>query len=157
MAGYGNMEAAKAGLIYGLDYEIESKVVPSGVTFDFGDPVFIDEGSEEVVAKADSNDASLNFFGIAIVSQRSFDDAQGDYPAYDTINVMTRGKVWVPTVSGVSAIANKPAYVGNVIATTAAYEKWTDSNSATYDAGCFFRTNADGVGGLAVIEVRGVK
>lgn len=155
MSAYGDMTKAKAGLIYGLDYEIETKIVPSGVTFDFGDPVFVDEGDEDKAYKANSTDVSLKFYGIAVISQRSSVDAQGDYPEYDTLNVMTRGKVWVPTVSGLGDVANKAAYVANVVATTADYEKWTDSSSASYNSGCFFRTNP--LNDLAVIEVKGIK
>jgi len=155
MSAYGDMTVAKAGLIYGLDYEVESYVVPSGVTFDFGDPVFVDAGDENTAYKADSTDASLVFKGVAIISQRSFDSAQGDYPEYDSINVMVRGKVWVPVVSGVVSCANAKAYVANVIATTSDYEKFTTSDSNSYDCGHYFRTNA--TGGLAVLEVRGIK
>lgn len=154
MGAYGNIEKAKAGLIYGLDYEIETRIVPSGTTFDFGDPVFVDEGDEEKGYKADSNNVSLKFFGIAVISQRSFVDSQGDYPEHDTMNVMTRGKVWVPVMSGVVNVANKGAYVEHDN-TDPDFELFTDDSSGTYNTGCFFRSNAEN--GLCVLEVKGIK
>jgi len=155
MSAYGSIDQAKAGFVYGLDHNIETRVVPSGTTFAFGDPVFVDEGDEAKAYKADSNDASLKFLGVAIVSQRSFNDSQGEYVAYDTMNVLTRGEVYVTVPSGLSSIANKSAYVIDDQSNDD-YEKFTTTAAGNYDCGCYFKSNPNS-DNLVRIEVRGMK
>lgn len=154
MSAYGEMDHALAGLIYGLDYEVESLIAASGVTFEFGDPVFVDEEDESIAYEPDSTDASLHFAGIAIISQRSFADSEGEYPPYDTVNVLRKGKVWVTVASGITNCAQKAAYVIN-LTSDADYKEFTSTSGSNYNCGCYFRSNADN--GLAVLEVRGLK
>jgi hypothetical protein len=54
MAAYSYLSGARAGLVYGLNTEIETKIVASGVTVGFGDPVFVDEETEDVGYLGDS-------------------------------------------------------------------------------------------------------
>lgn len=154
MAAYGNQDAGIAGSPFGTDYDIETKVVLSGVTFDFGDPVFVDSGVEDVAYTGDSNDDSLKFLGVAIVSHRSYDGSEDQYVEYQDMNVITRGQVMVPVASGLSTIANAAAYVVDD-RTSVDYGKFTTSNSGTYDIGGYFRSNASD--GIARVELRGLK
>jgi hypothetical protein len=154
MGAYGSISNAKAGLIYGIDYNIETLIVASGDSFDFGDPVFVDEADAEKAHAGDNGDDSLKFAGVAVISQRSFADNQGDYPAYDVINVLREGKVWVTVPSGVSSTANKKAYVIHN-SSDGDYEKFTTTSGSNYDCGGYFRTNP--TSNLAVVEVRGLK
>lgn len=154
MAAYGNQDAGIAGSLFGTDYDIETKVVLSGVTFDFGEPVFVDAGVEDVAYAGDSNDASLKFLGVAVVSHRSYDGSEDQYVEYQDMNVVTRGQVMVPVASGLSTIANAPAYVVDD-RSSADYNTFTTSNSGTYDIGGYFRSNASD--GIARVELRGLK
>ena len=154
MAAYGNQDPSIAGTPFGADYDIETKVVPSGVTFEFGEPVFVDAGVEDTGYAGDSTDASLKFLGVAIISHRSYDGSEDQYVEYQDMNVLTRGQIYVNVPSGLSAIANAPAYVIDD-QTDADYNKFTTSNSGTYDIGGYFRSNASG--GIARVELRGLK
>lgn len=157
MAAYGSQDSARAGLCYGVgDLEVETKVAASGVTFEFGEAVFVDSGVEDVAYAPDSTDTSLKFLGIAIISQQSYVDSEGNYPPYSSVNVLTEGEVYVQVASGLTTIANQPAYVLDVT-TDGQYQKFTTDSTAAdvYDIGCFFRSNASN--GLARIEVRGLK
>ena len=152
MSAYGNLSKARAGLVYGLTSEIETKIVASGVTVEFGKPVFVDAGVEDYGYLGDSTDASLLFLGVAVISQRSFVASEGEYPAYDSMNVLTEGEVWVPAASGVTA--NAAAYVVNVT-TSDDYGKFGISTTSGIYATAvgYFRSNADG--GLVLVELSG--
>jgi hypothetical protein len=157
MAAYGSQDVARAGLCFGVgELEVETKVAASGVTFEFGEAVFVDAGVEDVGYAPDSIDTSLKFLGIARISQRSFVDSEGNYPPYSDMDVLTEGEIYVQVASGLSAIANAPAYVLDVT-TDAQYQKFTTDSTAenVYDIGCYFRSNV--VDGLARLEVRGLK
>lgn len=156
MSAYGNQSTNGliAGMTVGVDMDIESKVVASGVDFEFGDPVFVDTGVEDTAYDGDSNDASLKFLGVAMISHRSYTDSEDKYVAYQEVNVLTKGMVYVNVASGLSAIANSAAYVVDDT-TSGDYEKFTTSNSGTYDIGGYFRSNASN--GVALVELRGLK
>jgi hypothetical protein len=159
MAAYGNQDAARAGLVYGSNNSnVETLIAASGVTFEFGEAVMVDTGVEDVGYAPDSTDASLKFAGIAIISQRSYTDSEGNYPPYSLLNVLSEGMVYVQTASGISAsTANQAAYVCDDKGSATNYQKFTTDSSAgnIYDIGCYFRSNVDG--GLALLEVRGLK
>lgn len=156
MAAYGSIDTAKAGMIDGLIYEIESLTVQDGETFDFGDPVFVQEGDEVNAHQGDNGSFDLVFAGIAVISQRSFVDNEGDYPEYDRLNCLSKGRAWAKVVSGLSGIANQAAYVVDD-ATSDDYGLFTNVDT-NYPTGGFFRSEPVEVGDdeLAIVEVRGL-
>jgi hypothetical protein len=95
------------------------------------------------------------FKGVAIFKQTGGADygaGTSGFKQYDAVDILAEGDVWVPVAAAVSA--NDPAYI--VIAAGADQGKFTDSASATYNMGGFFRTNRNSQN-LAVLEVRGMK
>jgi hypothetical protein len=148
-------DSARAGLVFGIETDVESKVVASGVTFEFGEPVFVDEGVEDIAYAGDSTDASLKFLGVAMISHRSYKDSEDQYVAFQEMNVLTEGEIYVPVASGITATANKPAYVVNLIS-DADYNKFTTTSGSNYDIGGYFRSNPN-ADGLARVELRGLK
>lgn len=155
MAAYGNIDYARAGLMYGLDSEIETKIAASGVTFEFGDPVFVKNGDENTGFAGSSLLSTLKFLGVAIISQRSFKDSEGEYPPFDAMNVLTEGEVYVPVASGITTIANQAAYVFDN-ASGDQFGKFTTLNSAdTYGPVGYFRSNVED--SLARLQVSGLK
>lgn len=148
-------DSARAGLVFGIETDVESKVVASGVTFEFGEPVFVDEGVEDIAYAGDSTDASLKFLGVAMISHRSYKDSEDQYVAFQEMNVLTEGEIYVPVASGITATANKPAYVVNLIS-DADYNKFTTTSGSNYEIGGYFRSNPN-ADGLARVELRGLK
>jgi hypothetical protein len=148
-------DPARAGLAFGIEYEAEAKVVPSGVTFEFGEPVFVDEGVEDVGYAGDSNDASLKFLGVTMISHRSYNDSEEQYVAYQDMNVLTEGVIYVPVASGITNCANQAAYVIDD-QSSGDYNKFTTTSGSNYDIGGYFRSNAN-ADGLARVELRGLK
>lgn len=151
---YGSISAAKPGLIYGLKYEVETKLVGSGGEFAFGDPVFVDQADEDTAYPGDSTDVSLAFLGVAIITQKSTIDEAGGYAEYESMNVLTRGRVWVTVPDVITDIANMPAYV-IVDQTDPDYGKFTSVSLGNYPTGGYFRTNPN-AGHLAVVELNGL-
>jgi hypothetical protein len=150
------IDQMRAGTLFGPMLWAENKVVPSGVTFEFGDPVFVDEGDETKAYEPDSTDASLHFLGVAPISHRCYKDSVEQYVEYQEMNVLTKGKIYVHVASGVTGCANKPAYVVDLVS-DGDYKKFTTTSSAnTFDIGGYFRSNPN-ADGLAVVELRGVK
>ena len=152
MSAYGNLTKARAGLVYGLNTEIETKIVFSGAAAQFGDAVFVDAGDEDIGYPGASTDTSLKFLGVAVISQRSFVGSEDEYPAYDSMNVLTEGQVWVTTVSGISAVANAAAYVVD-LKTNGEYGNYgISTTSGIYSTAIgYFRSNVDG--GLALVQL----
>lgn len=148
-------DSARAGLVFGIETDVEAKVVASGVTFEFGEPVFVDEGVEDIAYAGDSTDASLKFLGVAMISHRSYKDSEDQYVAFQEMNVLTEGEIYVPVASGITATANKLAYVVNLIS-DADYNKFTTTSGSNYDIGGYFRSNPN-ADGLARVELRGLK
>jgi len=156
MAAYGNLSTARAGVADGLDFSfVESKAVYTGQTIAFGAPVFVKTGNESQAFIADSTDATKIFAGVALLSQRSFVGTEGEYPAGDAVNILTRGRVWVNIPVGESGTANKPAYVYHNTSAGADHQKFTAVTAGTYNTGAFFVSNP--VGGLVLVEVNGRK
>lgn len=159
MAQYEKIDAVRAGMPDGLEHGYESRV--AAVAIQFGDPVFYDVGNEKEAFLPDVTDTSLKFGGVAVLSQRSYVDSKGEYPALDMVSVCHEGEIWVRVPDDLTGCANKPALV--VAATgNAEYKKFTDTVSAgvTYDSGAVFKGNPVSLGtGLtfARIEVRGLK
>ena len=153
MAAYGSIDEALAGLIYGLVYENETRSVQDGDEFDFGDPVFTDEGDETNAYPGDTNDESLVFQGVALRSQRSFVESEGAYTEYDAMNVMIRGMVWVEVPEDEGNVAHMPVYV-IVDQTDSDYNKFTHVATNNYPTGAFFETNPN-TDNLAVIRLNG--
>lgn len=153
MAAYGSMDYARAGLAFGLDHEIETRIAASGVTFEFGDPVYVKNGDEDTGFAGDSDLATLKFLGVAAISQRSFVASEGEYPPFDAMNVLSEGEVYVTVASGLTTIANQAAYVYDDD-TNAQYGLFTTLNSAaTYGPVGYFRSNAED--SLARLQVGG--
>ena len=152
MAAYGNIDAARAGLVYGLDIIVETKIVPSGVTVDFGDAIFVDAGEEDYGYLGDSGESDYKFLGVAMVSQRSFVDSEGEYPEYDAMNVLIEGEIYVTIASGLTSIANSAAYVIDDT-TDDQYGAFTTSSSGTYGPVGYFRSNVSS--SLARLQVAG--
>ena len=151
---YGNQGGNLAGMTVGIDLDIESKVVASGAEFSFGEGVFVDEGDADTAFEADVTDTSLKFLGVAVISHRSYDGSEDKYIGCQEINVLSKGMIYVPVSSGLSAIANLPAYLTHS-KVDANYGNFTTSSASTYDIGGYFRSNvADGV---ALVELRGLK
>lgn len=154
MGAYGTQDAGIAGLLYGSALNIETKVVASGMTFAFGSAVFVDQGDEDTAYVPDSTDTSLKFLGVAVISHRSYIDSEDTYVAYQDMNVLEEGEIYVATASGLTTIANQPAYVVDLIG-DANYGKFTTTNSGdTYSTGGYFRSNVSN--GLARLELRGL-
>ena len=153
---YEGIELATPGLIDGLNKEIETFIVQEDDTFDFGDPVFAEEGGGNLAELGDDSNSALVFAGVAIISQRSFVESQSEYPEFDSVNVLSKGRVWVKVVEGLSGITNKPAYV-IVDSADGDYGEFTDVDS-NYGTGGWFRSEPITVGSdtLAIIEVQGL-
>lgn len=149
------IDQMRAGTVFGVIEGCETKVVASGQTFEFGEPVFVDAGVEDIAYPGDSNDASLVFLGIAITSHRSYSTSAEQYVAFQDMNVLTEGEVYVYVASGITACANKPAYaVDNQSSDD--YNKFSTSAGGNYDIGGYFRSNPNS-DGLVRLEVRGLK
>lgn len=141
MSAYGNQQSNIAGGLYGVEPTISSLVVPSGVSFAFGDAVFVDAGDASKAYKADSTDASLAFRGVAVASHRSYNSVDdGSYIGYTDMNVLTEGEIYVVAASGISAVANLAAYVVNLIS-DGDYGKFTSSATNAIATGGYFRSN----------------
>jgi hypothetical protein len=154
MSAYGSQDGSIAGMMFGTLGDIETKVVASGVTFEFGEAVFVDSGDENTAYEPDSTDGSLKFIGVAPISHRSYDGSEDQYIAFSDMNVLTKGQIYVAVASGLTTIANSAAYVINVTG-NAQYKKFSTSSSNAYDIGGYFRSNV--VDGLARLELRGLK
>jgi hypothetical protein len=158
MAEYGSIDTAKAGMIDGLFKVIDTLSVEEDASFEFGDPVFVAENVANIAKMGDATNTDLIFAGIAIISQRSFTDEQGEYPEHDPMNVLNYGTVWVKVESSLAAtdIIYSDAYV-IVDTTDADYGKFTTDNTH-YSTDGRFRSNPVAVGDdyLALVEIRGM-
>jgi hypothetical protein len=95
---------------------------------------------------------SAKFVGVARHMELSYKEGTGFYPAGVPVNVMTYGKITVPTAAAAAPDNLKPAYV---ILTGTDAGTFTDDDGA-YDTGCLFRSDKI-EGNIALIEVRGIK
>jgi hypothetical protein len=148
-------DPARAGLVFGTETDVESKVVASGQTFEFGEPVFVDQGVEDVAYPGDSNDASLVFLGVAMISHISYRDSEEQCVAFQEMNVLTEGEIYVNVASGISACAHKPAFVVTN-QSSGDYNKFTTASGSNYNIGGYFRSNPN-ADGLVRVELRGLK
>ena len=99
-----------------------------------------------------SSSSGMKFAGVAVHEELAYKDGTGFYPKGIPVNVLTRGKIYVPVADGAEAADKKPAYV---VLSGADAGKFTDNASGTYDAGCVFRSDVQD--GLALVEVNGLK
>jgi hypothetical protein len=90
-----------------------------------------------------------------MISHRSYSDSEEQYVAFQDMNVLTEGEIYVPVASGITNCANKPAYVVDIQA-SGDYNKFTTDSSNNYDIGGYFRSNVN-ADGLARVELRGLK
>jgi acetylornithine/succinyldiaminopimelate/putrescine aminotransferase len=134
MTAYGNMDEALAGLAYGCENEVVSRL--AGVEIGFGEAVFAPSGNADSVNKTQGAGLLL---GVAIRT----DKRPGKYEVGDAVNIMGEGLVWVPTADAV--VAQAPAYL-----TTAG--AWTDEASGNFATGYKFRKGT-AAAGLALLEV----
>ena len=159
MSAYDSIDYAKAGLMDGLDRTISTLAVQPADSFDFGDPTFMEEGEPELAELGDNSNANLVFAGVAVISHRSDVETQGEYPEYDAMNVLERGRVWVksPDAEAALGIAGKSAYVVD-LPTDADYGKFS-SIDTWYGSVGLFRSNPTLVGSdyLAIVELHGVQ
>lgn len=92
------------------------------------------------------------FLGIALFTQVMGDNG-GYYVANDSLNILTRGQIWVNASAAVNA--NTAAYV--IWDGTSANQKtFTGTSTDNYDVGCRFRKTTT-VAGLVPVEVNGQK
>jgi len=160
MSAYGSQDAALPGLLDGLfEKVITTKIVQAGESFEFGDPVFYDQGDENKAYQGDNTDASLVFGGVCPISQRSTVTTEAVYEAYASMNVLERGRVWVRIAgaSDLSGVANKKAYVVDD-PNDADYGKFSATSTDHYDANAWFRSEPVLVGSelLIIVELQGL-
>lgn len=156
MAEYGLMDVAKPGLTDGLQRNVRTLAVQEGDAFNFGDPVFVEEGDEVNAFVGDNANAVLKFAGVAIISHRATKDTQDEYSEFDALNCLEAGDVWVKVPSGLTIVAQTPAYVVDDPA-DADYGLFTNVEGTNFPTGGHFRTNPITVGSdtLAVLRVAG--
>jgi len=97
---------------------------------------------------------NLLCLGVAVFIQtggKDFGAGTSGWKNKDSINILRTGMIWVPAESTVSD--KKAAYA--VIGGTGTIGKFTNIATNNYDIGGYFRSNLSG--GLAVLEVRGIK
>jgi len=93
------------------------------------------------------------FLGIAMFNHTStIANGGGDstYVAYDSVNVLKKGQIWVPVTV---AVLDKEAAYGITEVTNQG--QFTNVAGANYDVGGFFRSNRST--NKAILEVRGLK
>lgn len=90
------------------------------------------------------------FMGVAVFKQTSTVAGDSGYVVGDAVNIMSEGALFVPVSTTV--LDKQAAYA--ILAVTDRGE-FSNSSSATYDVGCFFRSNSSN--DLAILEVRGLK
>ena len=97
---------------------------------------------------------NLKFLGAAVFVQNGGKDWGAGTAKWKTgmaVNILADGTLWVPAES---TVADKdPAYA--VLGGSGTIGKFTDVSTNNYDIGSFFRGNVSG--GLAIVEVRGLK
>ena len=154
MGAYSTQDASVAGLTFGSDIDIETMIAASGVTFGFGQAVFVKNGDAVTGYAPDASSAVLKFLGVSMISRRSYSDTTETYNAFDEMNVLTEGQIYVATASGLTSIANQAAYVIDD-KNDSGYKKFTTANvGGSYATGGYFRSNVSG--GLARLELRGL-
>lgn len=109
-------------------------------------------GGESQATFSETATTGMKFVGVAVHEELAFREGTGFYPAKIPVNVMARGKVYVPVAEGATPADKEPAYV---VLSGDEKGKFTDDSSGTYDCGCVFRSDAQD--GLALVEVNGLK
>jgi hypothetical protein len=93
------------------------------------------------------------FLGVAVFIQtggKDFGAGTSCWKNKDSVSILRSGRIWVPVEA---TVADKdPAYA---VVVTGALGKFTDVSTLNKDIGGYFRSNVSG--GLAVLEVRGMK
>lgn len=145
MAEYGQMGSAMLGMLYGMDYTVDSFPCTEDVTP--GKPVYQTPGSPTTVHSTyQSGDV---FVGIAIATQQASKSSVGKYETHDVVNVLKRGMVWVQVKTPVTTAPAKAYATSDGMFTVTA--------SGNIDVGAVFRTNQATASGLAVVEIAGIK
>ena len=157
MAAYGAPDAATAGLMDGLHsaktYSLRVPTLGDGEAVLFGDPAFVKAGNEDELFLADDTDADLIFGGVVVNQPRAGRSTQGEYASDEMASVLEEGRVWVRIADGVTATVNLPAYVVDD-PDSDDYKTFTKHSTGNYPTNGIFRSNP--VGGLAILEVRGI-
>lgn len=95
------------------------------------------------------------FLGVSTFIQTggaTFGAGTSGWKNKDSVSILNEGTIWVLAES---SVADKdPAYVSG-IGGAGTVGKFTDVSTSNYDIGAYFRSNVSG--GLAVLEVRGLK
>ena len=97
---------------------------------------------------------NLKFLGVAVFIQtggKDYGAGTSGWKQYDSINILSKGKAWV---LGESTVSDKKAAYAT-LGGSGTVGKFSDVATNNYDIGGFFRSNLSG--GLAVLEVRGIK
>lgn len=97
---------------------------------------------------------NMKHLGLAVFIQtggKDFGAGTSGWKNKDSINILKDGQAWVVAESSVTD--KKAAYA--VIGGTGTLGKYTNVSTSNYDIGGYFRSNVSG--GLAVLEVRGIK
>lgn len=98
---------------------------------------------------------NLKFLGVAVFVQTggaTYGAGTSGWKQYDSINILRDGKIWVLAES---TVADKDAAYVSAVGGAGTLGKFTDVSTNNYDIGGYFRSNVSG--GLAVLEVRGIK
>lgn len=124
---------------------------PSGVDLTVTGAVTLGDTQATVTIVYGTN---LKFLGVALFVQNGGKDWGAGTAKWKTgmfVNILADGTLWVPVES---TVADKdPAYA--VLGGTGTVGNFTDVATNNYDIDSFFRGNVSG--GLAIVEVRGLK
>ena len=107
-------------------------------------------GAGQAAATITKSTAEI-FHGVALYVNKSTVDATGGYIADESINVLSKGFVWVYASGAVNA--GEKAYV--IYQTSATRGQFTNSSSSTYPVNGYFRSNTSGAG-LVLVELFGI-
>lgn len=110
-------------------------------------------GASQATASYVTSSAGI-FLGVAVFVQtggKDYGAGTSGWKNKDSVSILRSGRIWVPVESSVKA--NGKAYV--VTGGAGTKGNFTDVSTSNYDIGGYFTSNP--AGGLAVLEVRGMK
>ena len=147
------LEAAFSGLVVTYTDVTDNRqftLTHKGVNMSLVASVVTAGGSQAGIVIAYDN--GQVFLGIALFTQVAAGvDSVGYYVANDSLNILTRGQIWVLAAAAVNA--NTAAYV-IWDGTSANQKKFTGTATDNYDVGCRFRKTTTAAG-LTIVEVNG--
>lgn len=139
------LDPARAGLISGCDFDVDTGVVETVAGIGFGLAVSQGVGSPGVIIGG----TRLGFRGIT-VRDVTLESAQVDkYAQYQNAGVLTKGKIWVAPSH--SVVAGDPVYF---VGATGVFTNQSGGNQGPIN-GARWVTAAAGTGDLALVELSG--